>query len=212
MNMEKYPFSLTKLKYEYNFLEPDISRETMKLHHGKHHKSYVEKLNENVNGNSFLMELPLDELISKKTLDELDEELSQKIRNFGGGHFNHIMFFKMFEGGHKKPGKMLSSLIKRDFGDFKNFENTFKQKSQEYFGSGWCWLVINKHGLQIKTTANQDNPLNNEICKVVMGIDLWEHSYYVDFRNRKKEYLNKIWEKINWLDLDNIILEAEYVK
>lgn len=210
--MEKYPFNLPKLKYEYDFLEPDISQETMKLHHGKHHKSYVEKLNENVKGNSFLMELSLDELIGKNTLDELDEELSQNIRNFGGGHFNHIMFFNMLEGGHKKPGKMLLSLIKRDFGDFKNFENKFKQKSQDYFGSGWCWLVLNKHGLQIKTTSNQDNPLNSEICKVIMGIDLWEHSYYVDFRNRKKEYIDKIWEKINWRDLDNIILEAEYVK
>ena len=210
--MEKYPFSLPELKYEYSFLEPEISRETMKLHHSKHHKSYVEKLNEFVKGNDFLMELPIDQLISKKTLDELDDDLAQKIRDFGGGHMNHIMYFNMLEGGHKKVGKMLESLIKRDFGDFKTFEKEFKQKSQDHFGSGWCWLILNKHGLKIKTTTNQDSPLNTEVCKVIMGIDLWEHSYYVDFRNRKKEYIDKIWEKINWRDLDNIILEAEYVK
>jgi Fe-Mn family superoxide dismutase len=172
----------------------------------------VEKLNETISGNDFLTELSLDELISKKTLDEIDEDLAQKVKNFGGGHYNHIVYFNLFNEGPTKPGKLLSKLIARDFGDFKNFEGKFKESSQNYFGSGWCWLIINKHGLKIKNTTNQDTPLNYEPCKVLMGLDLWEHSYYVDFRNRKKDYIDKIWEKINWRDLDNVILEAEYVK
>lgn len=210
--MSFFPFELPKIKYDYDALEPVVSKTTMKIHHQKHHKLYIDKLNEIIEKDDFLKELPIDQLISKKNLDKIDEKTATKIKNFGGGHYNHIMFFDLLSPKTSKPGKLLKSLIDRDFGNFKSFEDNFKQNSQDHFGSGWCWLMLNKDGLKIKCTTNQNNPLNDEACVPVMGIDLWEHSYYLDYQNRKKDYIEKIWTKINWKDLDNKILEAEYVK
>ena len=210
--MQTYPFELPKLQYDYDALEPFVSAETMKTHHLKHHKSYVDKLNELVKGDDFLNELPLDQLISKENLNKIDEDTAEKIRNFGGGHYNHTLYFELLSVKPQKPGKMLSKLINDQFGDFKTFEKEFKNKAESHFGSGWCWLVLSKHGLTVKTTKNQDNPINFELCTPIMGIDLWEHAYYLDHKNRKKDYISKIWQKINWKEFDNKVLEAENVK
>jgi superoxide dismutase, Fe-Mn family len=210
--MESYPFTLKKLNYQYDAIEPAVSAKTMKIHHQKHHKSYIDKLNETVKNSNFLKELPIDQLISKVTLEKVNEETAEKLRNFGGGHFNHIMFFDFLSNSGSKPEKMLHDLIKRDFGDFKTFEDAFKQKSNEHFGSGWCWLVLSKDKLKIQTTKNQDNPINFEKCTPIAGIDIWEHAYYLDYQNRKKDYIEEVFKKIDWKKADNKILENEYVK
>lgn len=206
-----YPFKLPKLEVDYDVCEPLISKEAMKLHHQKHHKSYIDKLNELVHKDDFLRELDIEKLISKETLDKVDEKTAEKIRNFGGGHFNHTMFFNLLIKKKNSPGKMMTSLINKDFGSIDDFIETFKEESNNHFGSGWCWAIIGKTGLEIKTTKNQDNPVNFEKCKPIFGIDLWEHVFYLDHQNRKKEYIDGIFDYINWKEVENYILEAENV-
>ena len=210
--MYMYPFKLQELNYDYDELKPFISKETMTLHHKKHQKSYIDKLNDYVSCDNFLKELPLDQMISFENLKKLDKDKEEKIRNFGGGHYNHLIYFNAISPNPKKPGKLLSNLVKKDFLSFKKMEDLFKEKAQSYFGSGWCWLVLKNNELKIQTTSNQDNPINDCKCTCLMGIDLWEHSYYLDYNNRKKDYLNQIWEIVNWIDIDNKILESENVK
>jgi len=207
--MHTYPFKLPNFTLPYDVCSPLISKKAMKIHHQKHHKSYVDKLNELIANDEFLSELSLDMLIKKENLDKIDETTSEKVRNFGGGHFNHLLFFSLLTNKKSSPGKMFMDLIKKDFGDFNEFLNEFKEKSNNHFGSGWCWATIRDSGLEIKTTKNQDTPVNYEKCKPILGIDLWEHVYYLDYQNRKKEYIDGIFDYINWKQVENYILEAE---
>ncbi len=207
--MKTYPFKLSEFQLPYDVCSPLISKEAMKIHHQKHHKLYVDNLNELVSKDEFLSELPIDALISKENLDKVSEDVAEKIRNFGGGHFNHMIFFSVLSSKKNSPGKMLENLVKSNFSNYDDFINEFKEKANSHFGSGWCWAIIGKSGLEIKTTKNQDNPVNYEKCKPILGIDLWEHAYYLDHQNRKKEYIEGIFDHINWKQVENYILEAE---
>lgn len=207
--MKIYPFTLPELKYKYGELSHLISEKAMKLHHQKHHKSYIDKLNDIVKSNDFLKELSVEKMLSKENLDKIDQELNESVRNFGGGHYNHIMFFNLLSPKSTKPGKMLTSLINKDFGSFDEFKKQFTEKSNKHFGSGWCWLVLKNDSLKIQTTKNQDNPINFEVCKPIFGIDLWEHTYYLDYNNRRSDYIDKVFNYINWKEIDNYILESE---
>jgi Fe-Mn family superoxide dismutase len=207
--MNTYPFTLPEIKISYKELSPYISEKAMKLHHQKHQKAYIDKLNETVENDDFLKELSLEQIISKETLSKVSEEKAEKIRNFGGGYFNHIMFFNILVSKKKKTGKMFNTFIKKDFGSFEDFKKEFNEKSNSHFGSGWCWAVIDDGMLKIETTKNQDNPINFKKCKPILGIDLWEHAYYLDYNNRKKEYIEKFLDHIDWEEVENYILEEE---
>lgn len=207
--METYPFSLPEIKISYKEISPYISEKAMKLHHQKHHKAYVDKLNETVENDDFLKELSLEQMISKETLSKVNEEKAEKLRNFGGGNYNHIMFFKLLTRKKKKIGKMFESFVKKDFGSFEEFKNEFNEKANSHFGSGWCWAVIDDKMLKIETTKNQDNPINFKKCKPILGIDIWEHAYYLDYNNRKKDYVENFLDHVNWEEVENYILEQE---
>jgi Fe-Mn family superoxide dismutase len=189
-------FELPKLPYDYAALEPYIDTQTMQLHHDKHHAAYVNNLNAALEGHPFA-NLPVEEVIRR--LNEVPEEKRTAVRNNGGGHINHTMYWEiMTPGGSKEPTGELANAINAKFGSFDAFKSAFNDAAAKRFGSGWGWLVLDKNGdLAITTTANQDSPLIDGYYPI-LGNDVWEHAYYLKYQNRRPEYLNAWWNVVNW--------------
>ena len=184
-------FKLPKLKYEYDSLEPYIDKKTMKVHYEKHHKTYCDKLNLEIL-NLKIKEKDILKLLKKST------KLSQNLVNNLGGFFNHNLFFESLKKDVLVPKKILS-LIEKDFKSFEKFKEEFTNKGLGVFGSGWVWLVMNnKNKLKIVTTKNQDNPLMSSNVKILFGLDVWEHSYYLKYQNRRVEYIQNFFNIIDW--------------
>lgn len=187
--------SIEKLPYSYDSLSSFIDTETMKTHYTKHYKGYVEKLNlelEKVKGK----DLDLEEIIKSVS------KFNTKVKNNGGGAFNHALFWKMLSPKPNKIGDKLSKQINKDFGSFDKFKEKFEEEAKSRFGSGWVWLILTKQNkLKIVTTANQDNPLMNtekDQGYPLLGLDLWEHAYYLKYKNQRDKYISNFWKVVNW--------------
>jgi Fe-Mn family superoxide dismutase len=193
---QKYPFELPALEYDFNALEPVIDAETMKLHHDKHHQAYVDKLNEAVEKHSNLQSKTLSELLSD--LDAVPEAVRSAVRNNGGGHINHSMFWKIMklnEGG--KPSGDLAMTIDHDFGSFDDFKTKFNDAGVKQFGSGWVFVIADGDKLTIQSMPNQDTPFHKG-TEPLFGNDVWEHAYYLKYNNRRPDYLKAWWDVVDW--------------
>lgn len=186
--------SLPSLGYDYDALEPFIDAETMRIHHTKHHQTYVDKLNAALEGHPELAEKGVDQLISDLT--KVPESIRTAVRNHGGGHSNHGFFWSLLKK-EVSPGGEIKAALERDFGSIENFQSTFSAQAALVFGSGWTWLVTDKGKLSIVTTANQDSPLSQGQTPV-LGLDVWEHAYYLKYQNRRPDYINAFFKVINW--------------
>jgi len=192
---------LPPLPYAPDALEPYIDKLTMEIHHGKHHNAYVTNLNKALEGHADLQALSIDQLLS--SLDRVPEIIRTAVRNNGGGHWNHSMFWKiMKKGGGGEPTDALADAIKSAFGSFADFKTKFAQAGVGRFGSGWAWLILKDGKLTIESTPNQDNPLMSG-GKVVMGLDVWEHAYYLKYQNRRPDYIEAWWNVVNWEEIGN---------
>lgn len=188
-------FELPALPYGADSLEPHVDKMTMEIHHGKHHKAYVDNLNNALKENHI-----------HGTLEEILSKISKHpaaVRNNAGGHYNHSLFWKLMKpnGGGEPKGK-LAEAIKSDFGSFEEMKNKFNSSAKDRFGSGWAWLIVNKSGkLEIGSTPNQDNPLM-DVCefkgKPVLALDVWEHAYYLKYQNKRPDYISAWWNVVNW--------------
>jgi Fe-Mn family superoxide dismutase len=189
-------FEVPPLPYDYSALEPYIDDETMHLHHDKHHAAYVANLNAALKDHPFA-NLPIDEVVRR--LNEVPENIRTAVRNNGGGHANHTLFWElMIPGGSKEPTGALAQAINAKFGSFEAFKTAFNDAGVKRFGSGWAWLILDRSGnLAITSTANQDNPLTDGNFPV-LGNDVWEHAYYLKYRNRRPDYLAAWWNVVNW--------------
>lgn len=189
-------FSLPKLPYDFNALEPHIDAKTMEIHHGKHHQAYVNNLNAAIEKHPDLASKSLEDLL--KDLNAVPEDIRTAVRNNGGGHWNHSMFWELMSAsGGGDPKGALGDAIKSAFGDFASFKEKFNAAGVGRFGSGWAWLVKDGSGLAITSTPNQDTPLM-EGKTAILGVDVWEHAYYLNYQNRRPDYLAAWWNVVNW--------------
>lgn len=198
---------LLELPYAYNALEPFIDEATMKIHHSKHHQTYVDKLNAALEKFPEIADKPLEELL--KNLDSVPAEIRQAVRNHGGGHYNHSFFWKsMAPAGNPETAQSSNGSIEpfiaalnKTFGSLEDFKKSFSETAAGLFGSGWCWLVSENRTLKIITTANQDSPVSSGL-KPILGVDVWEHAYYLKYQNRRAEYLAGWWQVVNWSEAE----------
>jgi len=190
-------YEVPALPYEYNALEPTIDEQTMRIHHDRHHGAYVSNLNAAVEKHPELFSKSVEELISN--LSAVPEDIRTAVRNNGGGHANHSLFWTILgpnAGG--QPTGTLSDAINKTFGTFDQFKSQVQSAGATRFGSGWAWLSVNKDGsLLIESTANQDSPLS-EGRTPILGVDVWEHAYYLKYQNRRPDYLAAFWNAVNW--------------
>ncbi|SDZ12797.1 superoxide dismutase [Tindallia californiensis] len=189
--------TLPNLQYPYDALEPHIDKETMEIHHTKHHQAYVTKLNQALENQDAFEEKELEALMT--SLEELPQEVYWAVRNNGGGHYNHRLFWKILspQGGGKPTGKLLEA-IEKTFGSFEAFQESFNNAATTRFGSGWAWLILNKNQeLEVTSTPNQDNPLMDG-NKILLGLDVWEHAYYLKYQNKRPDYIHAWWNVVNW--------------
>jgi superoxide dismutase, Fe-Mn family len=195
---------LPKLPYAYNALEPYIDEATMKLHHDKHHQTYVDKLNAALEPYSGLQKLKVEDLL--KDLNKIPEAGRNAIKNHGGGTLNHNMWWMILKKDVPIT-KTMNDAINKDFGSFDAFKKQLTDSAMNRFGSGWAWLVVNKGKLEILSTANQDTPLSDGKTPILL-IDVWEHSYYKKFENRRAEYIETFFKVINWPQVEKYYKEA----
>ena len=187
---------LMKLPYAHDSLEPYMDSQTVEIHHSKHHQGYVDKLNAALGKNPGLQEKSLEELLSN--LDAIPEDIRQAVINTGGGVYNHNIFWEtMISGGAPEPKGPLAEAINQKFGNFTSFKEKFSAAAGTLFGSGWGWLVINNGVLEIVATKNQDSPISKGQTPL-LGIDVWEHAYYLKYQNRRPEFIENWWNIINW--------------
>ena len=193
-------FTLPPLPYDYKALEPHIDAKTMEIHHDKHHAAYVNNLNAALEGQTDVQNKSLDELLTN--LDRLPEAIRAKVRNNGGGHANHTIFWEMMApGGAKEPSGELANAINTSFGGFTQFKEQFAKACVDRFGSGWAWLIADRSGkLSIESTPNQDTPVMSGKTPV-LGCDVWEHAYYLKYQNRRPDYVSAWWNVVNWTDV-----------
>jgi Fe-Mn family superoxide dismutase len=194
-------FTLPPLPYDFAALEPHIDARTMEIHHGKHHQTYVNNLNAAIEKAPELAKKSLDDLM--RNVSSLPEAVRTPIRNNGGGHWNHSMFWQIMApkaGG--EPGGKLGQAITSTFGDFAKFREQFSAAGVGRFGSGWAWLINTGGKLSITSTPNQDNPLM-EGQKAIMGLDVWEHAYYLKYQNRRPDYIQAWWNVVNWREIES---------
>ena len=191
-------YSLPNLPYEYDALNRAISREIMELHHSKHHQTYVDKLNTALEQGPDLQGSSLEGLLAN--IDKLPESVQADIRNNGGGHYNHSLFWQWMapDGGGQPKGELLAALEEK-YGDFQTFVDTFSDAATKVFGSGWVWLQPN---LEIITTPNQDSPLMQGRETPLLGLDVWEHAYYLDYKNVRADYIKAWWDVVNWAQVE----------
>lgn len=188
-------FELPKLNYSYDALEPHIDKRTMEIHHTKHHQGYINKLEAALEGHEDLKKKPLEEVL--RNLDQVPEDIRTKVRNTGGGTYNHTLFWTVMDpnGGGKPEGELLKA-IERDFGSFESFQETFETAAKGRFGSGWAWLVVDNGTLKVTSTPNQDVPFDEG--EPILGLDVWEHAYYLNYQNRRPDYIKAFWNIVNW--------------
>jgi Fe-Mn family superoxide dismutase len=200
-------FTLPDLPYDFNALEPYIDARTMEIHHGKHHQAYIDNLNKALEKAPALQGKTIEQIIGD--LNSAPEEVRTAIRNHGGGHYNHSLFWRAMSpsGGGRPKGELLD-YIDASFGSFEAFKEKFSQAAITRFGSGWGWLSLDgKGGLVVHSTPNQDTPLM-EGFKPILGIDVWEHAYYLLYQNRRPEYVSSFWNVVNWEQVGRNLKEA----
>jgi Fe-Mn family superoxide dismutase len=193
---------LPPLPYDFAALEPHIDAQTMQIHHGKHHQAYVNNLNAALEKHTDLQKMSADELL--RNLGSVPEDIRPAVRNNGGGHVNHTMFWKMMApnaGG--PPSGRVAEAIKASFGGFDAFKEQFAKAGVSRFGSGWAWLIDNNGKLSIESTANQDNPISDG-KKPILGIDVWEHAYYLKYQNRRPDYITAWWNVVSWAEVNRL--------
>ena len=211
-----YPFKLPPLPYAYNALEPYIDELTMQLHHNKHHQAYIDNLNAALKDQPELQKKTVEQLL--QNIDALPEKVRTAIRNNGGGHYNHSFFWKIMaphtSEGHAKgePLAGVKELIDKNFTDFKTFKEEFDTAAKKVFGSGWAWLVLDSNGKpHIITTPNQDSPISQGLTPL-LGLDVWEHAYYLKYHNVRPEYIDAWWNVVNWKAVEDNYNWAKEVK
>jgi Fe-Mn family superoxide dismutase len=205
-------FELPPLPYEFNALEPTIDAQTMQLHHDKHHQAYINNLNAALESHPELQKKTAEELITN--LSAIPEQIRAAVRNNGGGHVNHSMFWQiMTPKGGGNPSGAVGDAIQQTFGGFTDFQTKFNDAGTKQFGSGWAWLARGRDGkLQVLSTPNQDNPLSQGLFPI-MGNDVWEHAYYLKYQNRRPDYLKAWWSVVNWKEINKRFEEsADYFK
>ncbi len=202
------PFTLPPLQYDFGALEPHIDKMTMMLHHDKHHQAFVTNLNTAAAKNPILQKSTPEQLISN--LSAVPQDIRTLVQNNGGGHVNHTMFWRIMKpNGGGEPVGAIADVIKTNFTSFANFKEKFNDAGAKRFGSGWVWLVRTPQGkFEITTTANQDNPLMENMYPV-MGNDVWEHAYYLKYNNRRAEYLGAWWNTVNWDEINTRLRAAK---
>jgi Fe-Mn family superoxide dismutase len=196
-------YTLPSLPYAYNALEPHIDAKTMEIHHTKHHQTYVDKLNAALEKHPDLQALSVEDLLRK--FDQVPEEVKTAVKNHGGGHANHSLFWTLLtaQSTGKPTGDLLAE-IEKTFGGYEQFVEKFTAAATNHFGSGWAWLTVSeKKELVIQTTVNQDSPLMLGQTPI-LGVDVWEHAYYLNYQNRRPEYLKAFWNIINWSKVEEL--------
>jgi Fe-Mn family superoxide dismutase len=189
-------FELPQLPYAYEALEPHIDKETMNIHHTKHHNTYVTNVNNALAGNEELLSKSVEELVSN--LDAVPENVRTAVRNNGGGHANHSLFWTILSpNGGGEPTGDLASALNDKFGSYDKFKEAFAAAATTRFGSGWAWLVVNNGEIEVTSTPNQDSPLM-EGKTPILGLDVWEHAYYLNYQNRRPDYISSFWNVVNW--------------
>ncbi|MDZ5712175.1 superoxide dismutase [Jeotgalibacillus haloalkalitolerans] len=200
-------YTLPELPYSYDALEPHFDKETMNIHHTKHHNTYVTKLNDALEGHDDLQAKSIDELVAD--LNSVPESIRTAVRNNGGGHANHSFFWKILSpNGGGEPSGDLASAINSKFGSFEKFKEEFAAAGAGRFGSGWAWLVVNNGELEITSTPNQDSPLT-EGKTPVLGLDVWEHAYYLKYQNKRPDYINAFWSVVDWNAVEKLYTSAK---
>ncbi len=199
------PFTLPKLEYKYDALEPYIDAKTMEIHHTKHHQTYVDKLNAALEKYPDLQKKSVEELV--KGLNSVPEEIRTAVRNHGGGHLNHSFWWPLLKKDVKISGE-IAKAIDQKFSSFDKFKEQFSNAAIGLFGSGWAWLVFSNGQLEIATTPNQDNPLTQGKIPV-LGIDVWEHAYYLKYQNKRADYISAFFNVINWKRVNENFLNAK---
>ncbi|WP_079530288.1 superoxide dismutase [Halobacillus hunanensis] len=190
-------FELPELPYAYDALEPTIDKETMNIHHTKHHNTYVTKLNAALEGNTSLQDKSLNELLANN-LSAVPEDIRTAVRRNGGGHANHSLFWTVLSpNGGGEPTGEVATKINDTFGSFDEFKEKFEATAKGRFGSGWAWLVVNNGELEVIDTLNQDSPIM-EGKTPILGLDVWEHAYYLNYQNRRPDYVAAFWNVVNW--------------
>ena len=190
-------YALPDLEYPYDAFGKYISKDIMELHHNKHHQTYVDKLNTALEKAPELQDRKLEELL--RDLDSVPESIRMAVRNHGGGHYNHSLFWKfMSPDGGGEPSGALADALKEKYGGFQGFMDAFSEKAIGVFGSGWAWLLPD---LSIVTTPNQDSPLNSGQPDPILGLDVWEHAYYLDYTYKRPDYVKAWWHVVNWSDV-----------
>jgi len=189
-------FTLPDLPYDFNALEPHIDARTMEIHHDKHHATYVQKLNDALKDQPELQTKEIDDLL--KNLGDLPKDIQTPVRNNGGGHANHSLFWQIMspDGGGEPDGELADAIVDA-FGGFDEFKDRFKQTAVTRFGSGWAWLCNDSDGLHICSTANQDSPVSDGHVPI-LGLDVWEHAYYLNYQNKRPDYIDAWWNVVNW--------------
>ncbi|MGI6125770.1 MAG: superoxide dismutase [Planifilum sp.] len=200
-------FELPALPYSANALEPHIDAQTMEIHHGRHHATYVNNLNAALEGHSALAEKSLEDLI--RNLKEVPDSIRTAVRNNGGGHYNHSLFWQiMSPNGGGQPSGEVADAINQAFGSFEKFQEEFTKAALTRFGSGWAWLVVKSDGkLAVTSTPNQDNPLMDGDTPI-LGLDVWEHAYYLKYQNKRPDYVKAWWNVVNWEEVNKRYLNA----
>jgi len=190
-------FTLPDLPYALDALEPHIDARTMEIHHGKHHAGYVRKLNAALEGDSSMLSKPIEDILGH--IDQVPQSIRQAVINSGGGHANHSLFWQtMSPGGGGNPTGELARAIEASFGGVDEFKHSFSQAAATRFGSGWAWLCFDQQGkLAVTSTANQDSPLMDGHTPL-LGLDVWEHAYYLNYQNRRTDYITAWWNVVNW--------------
>lgn len=182
-------YQLPKLPYAYDSLSRSISQSIMQLHHTKHHQAYVDKLNQALEENSHLKDVPLSDLLARN-------DLPIAVRNHGGGHYNHSLFWQCMDpAGGGSPKHQLADAIEQKYGSLQQFVDEFSQRANNVFGSGWTWLLPN---MEIVNTPNQDTPMLLGLPEPILGLDVWEHAYYLDYKNVRADYIDTWWDVVNW--------------
>ncbi len=207
-DVKELGFDLPALPFSYNALEPHIDEETMKIHHGKHHKTYADKFKEVAEKNK----LSSNVYSLLKDLSKVPSDALKGVKNFGGGHFNHAFFWTILRK-EVKPSISLDVIkaINKKFGSFEKFVEQFTTASSTFFGSGWTWLVVNGKELEIVNSANQDCPISNG-QHPVLCLDLWEHAYYLKYRNMRADYIKAFWSIVNWEKVNEYYLNSKIHK
>jgi superoxide dismutase, Fe-Mn family len=202
-------FTLPELPYAYDALEPHIDAKTMEIHHTKHHQTYIDKLNAAIAGTEW-ENMSVEELVSK--LGEVPEDKRGAVRNHGGGHANHSLFWTILgpasTSSAEAPSGELADAINSAFGSFADFQTKFEAAATGQFGSGWAWLVVNEGKLEIVALPNQDSPLSQGKTPI-LGLDVWEHAYYLKYQNKRPDYIKAFWQVVNWKEVERRLGDAK---